>query len=155
MSTVVLVVLATVSITRVSISNATVQLMQAAEQTTIAIDQARTKGMELEVVHSLENNPTKIQDHAAALGILPNNKTITMPARDSFSIETIREMSTAAAETRAAELQVLKDIAEQTASQPATQPAAQATEEKPAVEDGTLEPSTANKPLQSNETKTE
>ncbi|MDR2035443.1 MAG: hypothetical protein LBP91_02030 [Coriobacteriales bacterium] len=108
MSTVVLVVLATVSIARVSISNATVHKMQVAEQTSTSISHARTIGLELEVKHSLANNPTRIQDNAAARGILPSSRLSTLSARDGFSPETVALMSAAANEARAAELSVLQ-----------------------------------------------
>jgi len=107
MSAVVIVVLASVSVARVSISNATVQMMQTAEQTRLAIDQTRAAGLDLEVQHSLANNPTRIQDSAASLGILPAGQPVVMEAREGFSAETILQMQVAADEARAAEVALL------------------------------------------------
>ena len=109
MCAVVFVTLATVSIARVSIANATVQMLQAAEQTNTAIIQARAEGLELEVRHALANNPTRIQDLAAALGILPASSVETLAAQHGFSISTINQMRAAAEEARAAELAALQE----------------------------------------------
>ena len=128
MSLTVFMTLATVSVARVTIANATVQMMQTSEQTRAAINEVRTEGMELEVEHSLANNPTKIQDTAALMGILPTSQPITLTARDGFSPETILQMNAAAAEVRAAELQALQEIADRNLA------------EKPAEKDIALEP---------------
>lgn len=112
MSAVVLVVLATVSIARVSIANATVQMMQTSEQTSAAIDEARAQGLELEVKHSLANNPTRIQDAAADRGILPTSQPSTLAALDGFAPETIEQMRAAADAAHAAELKALEDAAQ-------------------------------------------
>ncbi|MDR1088714.1 MAG: hypothetical protein LBL23_05545 [Coriobacteriales bacterium] len=101
---VVLLVVATVSVARISIANATVQMMQTAEQTSAAIEQARAVGLELEVQHSLANNPTRIQDNAAVLHILPAGQPATVQARNGFSAETLDQMQRAAEEARAAEI---------------------------------------------------
>ncbi len=108
MSVLVLVVMATVSVVRVSIANATVQMMQASEQTSVAIDQARAAGIELEVKHSVVNNPTRIQDNAASLGILPASQPATVQAHQGFSPETLNQMQLAADEARAAEVAALQ-----------------------------------------------
>lgn len=100
----VIMVLATVSVGRIGITNATVQMMQAAESTQTAIDQARAYGLELEVNYSVANNPTRIQDRAASLGVLPSAQTETLEARSGFSVETLRQMQAASEEARAAEL---------------------------------------------------
>ena len=102
MSIVVAVVLATVSIARVTIANATVQMMQTAVQTQAAIDFANAAGIDLEVKHSLANNPTKIQDLAASMGILPSSQPVTLAAQSGFSEETIAQMQLAALEVRQA-----------------------------------------------------
>jgi len=129
-------VLATLAISQVSISNATVQMMQNSDQTRAAINTARSAGMELEVVFSLGNNPTRIQDTAATMGILPTSQITTIPAQAGFSAETIYQMSLAADEARAQELQALQVLAEQTAL------------EKPALIESTLEPSVTSNILQ-------
>jgi hypothetical protein len=113
MSAAVLIVLATVSVARVSIANATVQMMQTAEQTSAAIEQARAVGLELEVQHSLANNPTRIQDNAASLGILPAGQPATIPARAGFSALTLDQMERAAEEARAAEIAQMQGSGEQ------------------------------------------
>lgn len=107
MSIAVIVVLATTSVGRIGIANATVQMMQTAEQTQSAIDEARAVGLELEVKHSLSNNPTRIQDLAATRGVLPSSQPQTLEARNGFSTETQRQMQQAAAEAQAAELALL------------------------------------------------
>lgn len=117
MSAVFLVVLSTVSVARVSVANATVQMMQTSEKTTAAINQARAVGLDLEVQHSLANNPTRIQDNAAMLGILPAQQPVALAAREGFSAETISQMNLAANEARAAELALLPSSAEQTTAQ--------------------------------------
>ncbi|MCL2530082.1 MAG: hypothetical protein FWE41_07125 [Coriobacteriia bacterium] len=129
MSVVVAMMLATIAIARVSISNATVQMMQTSEQTRAAINSARQVGMELEVVFSLGNNPTRIQDAAATMGVLPSHSISTVAARGGFTVETIYQMSLAADEARALELQALYDRAELAAA------------EKPAVVESVLTPS--------------
>lgn len=103
----IVIVLATTSVARVSISNATVQMMQASEQTQEAIDQARAVGLELEVRHSVANNPNRIQDTAAAMGVLPSGQPETTQARRGFTNETKNQMAAAAEEARAAELALL------------------------------------------------
>jgi hypothetical protein len=102
MSAIVVIVLATVAVGRVSIANATVQMMQASEQTRSAIDRARAVGLELEVQHSLANNPTRIQDNAAALGVLPAAQPETIPALSGFTPATREQMQNAVKEAQAA-----------------------------------------------------
>ena len=110
-SVVVFLVFTTASVAKVSIANATVQLLQTADDISLAIDQARTTGLELEVRHSLENNPTKIQDAAAVRGILPADHSTTIAARSGFAQSTINLMRVAAEEAQALELQQLLDQA--------------------------------------------
>lgn len=108
MSAVVLIVLATVSVARVSVSNATVGVMQASAQTNDAIEQAREVGVELEVEYSLANNPTRIQDSAASLGMLPSSQTATIQAYNGFSASTLEQMRQAASEYQAAQMSQLQ-----------------------------------------------
>lgn len=103
MSALVVVVLATTSVARVSIANATVQMLQTSEQTQASIDQARAVGLELEVKHSIYNNPNRIQDTAAALGILPAGQPETVSAVSGFTPGTIAWMQAAAEASRATE----------------------------------------------------
>jgi len=121
MSIVVFMVMASVSITRINISNATVLMMQTANQTSSDIEQARIAGMELEVEHSLKNNPTRIQDIAATMGILPTAQPEVLAALDGFAPETIYRMNQAAEQNAALELRALKEAAEKTATERAAQ----------------------------------
>lgn len=107
MSTLVLIVLASTSVMRVSVANATVQMMQASEETTAAIEQARAAGLELEVLHSIANNPTRIQDAAANMGILPASQPATVTALSGFTAETQSQMQAAASEVQASQLALL------------------------------------------------
>lgn len=113
MSALAIVVLATVSVARVSFANATVQVLQNSEQLRGAIDQARAEGLELEVQHSLANNPNRIQDAAAGLGILPAGQPETLAAQNNFSEETLAIMQAAAEEAHTAELAQLQAAAAQ------------------------------------------
>ena len=114
MCAVLVVVLSTASVARISLTNATVQMMQTAEDTSLAIDQARTVGLDLEVRHSLANSPTRIQDRAATMGVLPARQPATVEARSGFSAETVRQMNAAASEYKAAELSLLQGAEENT-----------------------------------------
>lgn len=104
MSAVLVIVLASVSIGRVSIANATVRMMQGSGQVSNAIAQARAAGLELEVQYSLANNPTRVQDAAAAMGILPSSQPETLAAHSGFGSDFLDRMRLAAEETRAAEI---------------------------------------------------
>ncbi len=112
MSTLVVVVLATASIARISIANATVQMMHGSEQTRIAIESARSAGLELEVRHSLMNNPTRIQDAAAALGIFPANQPEIVSALSGFTPQTKEQMQQAAQDAHALALAGLSNNGE-------------------------------------------
>jgi len=119
MSAVVCIALATASVARVTITNATVQMMQSAEQTSAAINYARMGGVGLEVDLSLASNPTRIQDRAADFGVYPTSRVNTISALNGFSQDTMEQMDAAAQEARALELQVLLEHQE-----PPSQPAA-------------------------------
>ena len=110
MCALVIVVLTTSSVARVGISNATVQMMQSINTTQAAIEEARAVGLELEVLHSISNNPTRIQDRAAEMGILPASHPETLYALAGFSSETKTEMQAAAEEAKAAELAMIMEI---------------------------------------------
>jgi hypothetical protein len=98
MSAVFLAVLATTCVTRIAVSNLTVQLMLQAELTSEQIANSRAAGAELEVKHSLATNPNRIQDAATARGIVPGNQADTVQARHGFSAETQNAMAAAVAE---------------------------------------------------------
>lgn len=104
MCAVLAIVLASVSVGRVSIANATVRMMQGSQQVSAVIDQARTAGLELEVQYSLANNPTRIQDAAAAMGILPSSQPETLAAHSGFGVDLVDRMRLAAEEARVAEI---------------------------------------------------
>jgi hypothetical protein len=96
MAAVLIAVLATVCVSRIAISNLTVQLMFRAEQTTELISNAKANGAALEVWHSVATNPNRVQDKAAANGVLPGNAVTTLEARHGFT-DDVKFIMTAAA----------------------------------------------------------
>ncbi|MDR3136256.1 MAG: hypothetical protein LBU07_02350 [Coriobacteriales bacterium] len=101
-ATAVLLVMATVCIARIALTNLTVQMMARAERVQENIDTARNVGLSLEVKHSLATNPNRIQNAATALSMVPDGAVQTLPARGEFSSEVQSQMATAASAQLAA-----------------------------------------------------
>jgi hypothetical protein len=76
-----------IGIASISFSNATVQILLESDAVSESIANARSTGLELEVKHSVAANPARIQDAAAALGMVPTEQIPTLDATSSLSTE--------------------------------------------------------------------
>ena len=69
----------------ISMTNATVQTLMDSESISASITEARSVGLDLEVQYSIATNPTRIQEAAAELGMVPSPGIAIVGATEALS----------------------------------------------------------------------